>query len=236
MLVSGDIKSDSDIEYINKFSSASYFSKSVVKFISDNPDLSLIPAFNGIECITGNACEMQKRIYLKRISSKKLSEGYKVVILNLSPPYLSDSANFCDTPHTLTDALLRIIADDFSHKDIGQYLTSAGEGILHFRPAEKTDDLFECSPKHIGNLIEAVREWIKHTQYSYYFYIYCSNIPFSFIYSTAVMCDYFTILNFKDEIRQNSIYNNELKYLIANIPSSCTVKYESLPCIINSNI
>jgi hypothetical protein len=230
MLVPGEMNEESGIEHIGKYSSVNDFFKGVAKFITDNPDLSLVPQFNGMECITGNACERLKKGYVKRISAKKLSDGYKVVILDLSPPYLSGSTNFNDTNHTLTDALLRILADDFSYKDIGQYLTSTGEGVLHFRPAEKTDDLFECAPKDIGRLIESIKEWIKHTQYSYYFFINCSNIPFSFIYTTAILCDCFTILNVKNDHRQNSLYNNELSYLTANIPSSCKVKFESLPC------
>jgi len=230
MLVSGEIKGESGIECIGKHSSKKDFLDGVIKFISDNPDLSLVPEFNGMECITGNACERLKKGYIRKISAKKLSEGYKVVILDLSPPYLSGAANLYDTTHTLTDALLRIIADDFSYKDIGQYLRSTGQGIMHFCSAEKTDDLYECTPKDIGKLVDAIKEWIRHTQYSYYFFINCSNIPFSFIYTTAILCDRFTVLNVKNDQRQNSLYNRELAYLTANMPSSCTVNYETLPC------
>jgi len=236
MLVSGEIKGESGIEHIGKYSSKQDFFNGVIKFISDNPDLSLVPEFNGMECITGNACERLKKSYVRKISTKKLSEGYKVVILDLSPPYLSGSVNLHDTNQTLTDALLRIMADDFSYRDIGQYLTSTGEGIMHFRSAEKTDDLYECTPKDIGKLIDAIKEWIKHTQYSYYFFINCSNIPFSFIYTTAILCDRFTVLNVKNDQRQNSLYNRELAYLTANMPSSCTISYESLPCSLISDV
>ncbi len=119
--------------------------------------------------------------------------------------------------------LLRIMADDLSCEDIGMFLAPRQDGSLQFRPAERADDLYECTPSYGRKLVGLIREWITRTNHQYFVIIQCAAVPFSLIYSIAVQTDELHLVNFEGLAFQSDSYNKEISFLLANLPGSCTL-------------
>jgi hypothetical protein len=215
---------------IYKYSSMADIISTIEQFINDNPNLSENSTSKGLTCVAGDACPALRRVCVANLIKDKLENGFKIVEIDFCPPFMSDFITPAASGYTLSDALLRVIADDLSHEDIGLFLTPDKDGNFHFRCVERTDDLFECSPTHVRRFIETVIKWVKHTNFTYHVIINCGGVPFSFIYTISVMCDSLVLVNNRNHSAEAFAYNKELSYLLANLPGSCKVCKENVSC------
>ena len=181
-------------------------------------------------CVIGSACTGIRLSAVEKARQKKLAEGFKVIQIDFCPSYLSDYPTADSSGHTLSDALLRIMADDLSCEDIGLFLAPRPDGSLQFRPAERADDLFECTPSYGRKFAGLIREWINHTNHQYYVIIHCAAIPFSLLYSIAVQSDELLLVNHQGLSFQSTSYNREIAYLLANLPASCKLEETMSAC------
>lgn len=206
------------------FAKIDIFLKNHSDFPSANKNKNLI-------CVLGAACPTLRQQVTEKIKEIKLSEGFKVVQIDFCPPYFSDYSSPSSVGYTMSDAFLRLMADDLSFEDFGVFLVPKSDGTLQFRPVERADDLFECTPDHIRRFIELIRKWITLKNNQYYVIVQCFAIPFSFIYSIAVQCDELLLVNQENMISRKNSYNKELSHLLANLPVSCNVRETLIPCM-----
>lgn len=235
MLLETHASADWEDRSIFKYTSRKEMLDTIKKYTKDCPDLAFVPTTSGLSCIVGNACHKLKNFVISEIVSEKTAQGYKTVRLDIAPPYICDQKDISKSSYTLTDALLRISANDLSTKDIGLFLTVGQEGFLQFRTVERTDDLFECSPEQIQKLVKIIGEWIANNDYGYYFLINFSHVPFSFIYSCAILGDNLYIINTNQEKEKTALYNSELSHLISNIPDTCKVLKKVVKCTLDNH-
>jgi len=229
--LNGNANSDRlTIDGIYKYDSLQSMRASIEAYLDLHPDLSEMEEKRNLMCVIGAACPIRRKKAVERIRQEKLELGLRVVQIDFCPPYLSDYSDAPTHGYSLSDAFLRLMADDLSYEDLGMFLIPRADGTLQFRPIERADDLFECKPAHIRKFVELVREWLVHTSSPYFVFIQCAAIPFSFIYATAVLCDALLLVN--PDIRDSSAvsFNKELGFLLANLPGSCRMEEISLPC------
>lgn len=216
--------------HINKYCSLTAMLDKIDMYLQSHP--SLMPSIheNNLICAIGAACPEMRSKELASITLENLEKGMKVARLDLCPPYFSDFPVSDSTGNSLSDAFLRLMADDLSFEDFGLFLVPKPDGSLQFRPFERADDLFECKPEHFRLFTELLLKWISHTNNQYLVIINCYAIPFSSVYTIAVLCDQLILIN-QDKIstRTNS-YNKELGYLLSNLPTSCDVREMLLTC------
>jgi hypothetical protein len=208
---------------ILKFGSLREILDAIDLFVSDHPCLDSAEREASLICVIGTACTGIRHSAIEKIRQKKLAEGRKVVQIDFCPSYLSDYPMTDSSGYTLSDALLRIMADDLSCEDIGMFLAPRQDGSLQFRPAERADDLYECTPSYGRKLVGLIREWITRTNHQYFVIIQCAAVPFSLIYSIAVQTDELHLVNFEGLAFQSDSYNKEISFLLANLPGSCTL-------------
>ncbi len=218
------------IDRIYKYDSMQAMLSSLEAFIERHPDLSNGNGKGSLMCIVGTACPLLRHKELDRIRQEKFESGLKVIQIDFCPPYLGDCPDTPSHGYSLSDALLRLMAEDISSEDLGMYLMPRADGTLQFRPMERADDLFECKPAHIRRFVELVREWMIHSNDSYTVFIQCSAIPFSFVYAAAVLCDVLLILNSGSGGSSAVSYGKELGFLLANLPGSCRMEEIALYC------
>lgn len=217
---------------IYRYSSVCDFELLLEEYIEDHPQLADSLVHRNICCIAGQACSVVRKAAVLELASEKVREGYIPVLLEICPrheylfhPDTSGNGN------TLSDAMLRLMADDLQYNELGTYLYPADFNILNFRAFECTDDIFECSPDNIRKLLEIVRKWNEHTAYAHFIIINCHSIPFSFIYKASVLCDSLIILNMAEVDFNAPEYNRELSALLANLPDSCSVSRRNCGCM-----
>lgn len=215
---------------IYKYSSMTDIISKIEQYINDNPNLLANSTSKGLTCIAGDACSTLRKYTVSNLVKDKLEKGFKIVEIDFCPPFMSDFITPAASGYTLSDALLRVIADDLSHEDIGLFLSPARDGVFHFRCVERTDDLYECTPAHVRRFIDTVIKWVKLTNFAYHVIINCSSVPFSFIYTISVMCDTLLLVNNSSDSTGAFAYNKELSYLLANLPGSCKVIKEYVSC------
>ena len=224
---------DSDglpIAGIYKYDSVQSIWASIEEYLGSHPDLSAMEGEKNLMCVAGAACPARRKKAIDRIRQEKLELGLKVVQIDFCPPYLSDYSDAPTHGYSLSDAFLRLMADDLSYEELGMFLIPRADGTLQFRPIERADDLFECKPAHIRKFVELVREWIDHASSPYFVFIQCAAIPFSFIYAVAVLCDALLLVNPDSKDSSSIAFNKELGFLLANLPGSCHMEEISLPC------
>ena len=209
---------------IFKFGSVHEILDAIESFLSDHPALESAGKKVSLLCVIGSACPGIRKSAIEKIRQKKLAQGLKVIQIDFCPSYLSDYPVTDSSGYTLSDALLRIMADDLSCEDIGLFLAARPDGSLQFRPAERADDLFECTPAYGRKFVELIRRWITHTNNQYFVIIQCAAIPFSLIYSIAVQSDELHLVNHEGFTFQSASYNKEIGFLLANLPGSCTLQ------------
>lgn len=216
---------------IYRYSSVCDFVLLLEEYLEDHPQLADSLAHRNICCIAGQACSIARKAAVLELAGEKVREGYIPVLLEICPrheclfhPDISGNGS------TLSDAMLRLMADDLQYNELGTYLYPSDFNILNFRAFECTDDIFECSPDNIRKLMEIVRKWNEHTADAHYIMICCHSIPFSFIYKASVLCDSLIILNMADSDFNAPEYNRELSALLANLPGSCTVSRRNCIC------
>ncbi|MHB1453306.1 MAG: hypothetical protein ACYCYM_05045 [Saccharofermentanales bacterium] len=229
------VRNDTTLEPVDssiyRYSSVCDFTLLLEEYISNNPQLADSLIHRNLCCVAGQACFKGRKNAVLELAAAKVREGYIPVLLEICPrheclfhPDVSGNGN------TLSDAFLRIMADDLQYNELGVYLYPADFNILNFRAFECTDDIFECSPDNIRKLVEIIRKWNEHTAFAHYIIISCHSIPFSFIYKASVLCDSLIILNMADADFNAAEYNRELSALIANLPDSCSVSRKNCTC------
>jgi hypothetical protein len=218
------------IPYLYRYGSIQSMQATIEAYLDCHPGLSAKETSRQLLCVAGAACPTVRKRATDRIRQEKLEQGMKVVQLDFCPPYLGDYREVPPHGYSLSDAFLRLMADDLASKDLGTFLISGPDGTLQFRPFERADDLFECKPAHIRQFVELLREWMAHTTSPYFVFIQCAAIPFSFIYAAAVLCDGLLVVNPDSRSPAAVSYNKELGFLLANLPGSCHMEEVCFPC------
>lgn len=212
---------NSDCKFIYKFDFAQNILNILESFVDANNDLKKIYKHNNLLCITGIACHDIRNNEIFNIRQHMQNEGYKVVQIDFCPPHFGNMTNSAQNNNTLTDALLRIMADDLSFEELGTFLDMRSDGTMQFRPIHRTDDLFECEIEIYRKFVELLRNWIEYSNYTHFVIINCYAIPFNIIYTVSVLCDQLLILNQNNLPINNFLHNKELANLLPNLPSSC---------------
>jgi len=221
---------DSPIPGIYKYGSLQVMLETIDFFLIHHPDFSLPNKKSNLMCVLGNTCPALRQTMIGKMKQEKQELGFKVVQIDFCPPY------FCDYPApfpsglTLSDAFLRLMADDLSYEDLGTFLSPGADGTLQFRPIERADDLFECKPEHVRQFMERVLKWIAYTNSQYYVFVQCFAVPFSFIYTIATGSDELLLINQEDSTSRTLSYNKEVSCLLANLPGSCSMREVLVPC------
>lgn len=215
---------------IYKFGTVHEILDAIESFLSDHPALAAADRKASLMCVIGSACPGIRRNAIENVRQKKLSQGLKVIQIDFCPSYLSDYPLTDSSGNTLSDALLRIMADDLSFEDFGTFLIPRPDGSFQFRPAGRADDLFECTPAYGRKFVELLRKWIIHTHDQYFVIIQCVAIPFSLIYSIAVLSDELCLVNQEGSALQTASYNKEIGFLLANLPGSCNLQETISAC------
>lgn len=220
----------SAIPGIFKFGSVHEILGMIEMFVSDHPGLDASDKKSQLMCVIGSACTGIRLSVIEKARQKKLAEGHKVIQIDFCPSYLSDYPTADSSGYTLSDALLRLMADDLSCEDIGLFLAPRPDGSLQFRPAERADDLFECTPSYGRKFVGLIREWISHGNHQYFVILQCAAIPFSLLYSIAVQSDELHLVNHQGLAFQSASYNKEIAFLRANLPGSCKLEETLSAC------
>jgi hypothetical protein len=215
-----------------KYTSLSEFIRRIDEYIQNCPSLSERSLDSNRMCIAGNTCSALRHKTVTSLIREKSSQGFRVILIDLSPPYCCLFPCNSKSPHTMTDAFLRLMADDLIEGEIGHYIIPDENcgGFYLFRPVEKTDDLFECTPDLLRRLIVLLGEWMESMNCSYYALIHCGAVPFSFIYSISVLCDTLVLVNSNQVTNRSAQYERELSHLLANLPNSCKIVKEMVCC------
>ncbi|MHB8962434.1 MAG: hypothetical protein ACYC5K_04700, partial [Saccharofermentanales bacterium] len=219
------------VRSIYRYSPACDFILLLEEYIEQNPQLADELIHRNLCCITGQACGKARKSAILELAATKVQDGLIPVLVEICPRH--DCLFHPDTygnGNTLSDAMLRLMAGDLNHEELGTYMVPAGFHMLQFRAFECTDDIFECSPDNIRRLVEVLRKWDEHTAHSHFIIISCHSIPFSFIYKACVVCDSLILLNMADSDFNASEYNRELSSLLANLPGSCSISRKSCFC------
>lgn len=204
--------------------------KIIEKYLSDHPDFVPDKRKETICCIVGGVCPPLRLQYMQNLTREKMDKGVKVLRIDLCAPCFSDCPSSISQGYSLSDAFLKIMAQDLSYKDIGLFLSSMPDGSFRFRPVERADDLFECTPDDFRKFTDLVIQWVTYSGEPFYVLINCYGIPFSSIYAISVLCDRLLILNREDAPNSAAAYNRELGYLLSNLPGSCNVQEDLLSC------
>ena len=216
---------------IYKYGSLTAILEIIELFLRKNPLLlSALTQGTNLMCVLGAACPTIRQNWIDKLKQEKLKEGLKVVQIDLCPPYFGDCSLPVSIGHSLSDAFLRLMANDLSHEELGIFLIPKADGTLLFRPIERADDLLECSPDHLRQFVELIRKWIIYTNNQHFVIIQCYAIPFSFVYSITVLCDQLVLINQENSSLKTNAYNKELGYLLSNLPGSCNVEEILVPC------
>ncbi|MHB1484637.1 MAG: hypothetical protein ACYCYI_08220 [Saccharofermentanales bacterium] len=215
---------------IYKYCSLTAMIDKIDDYLRNHPSLIPVPRMKSLICILGAACPSLRAGAIDKIVQEKLETGIKVVRLDFCPSYFSDFPVSESKGYTLSDAFLRLMADDLSYDDFGIFLVPRADSTLQFRPIERADDLFDCTPDHFRKFIVLLQKWVTETDNRYFIIINCYAIPFSSVYAIAVLCDQLILLN-QDKIpARTKSYNKEMSYLLANLPNSCEVQEMLLAC------
>lgn len=215
---------------IDKYCSLTIMMDRINTYLQNHPALLPVVQEGRLICVLGAACPLLRMREIDTIIQEKLGKGLKVVRLDLCPPYFSGFPISESAGYTLSDAFLRLMADDLSYDDFGLFLVSRADGSLQFRPIERADDLFECKPDHFRKFVGLLHNWIINTNYQYVVIINCYAIPFSSVYAIAVLCDQLILLNQDKTSSKTNSYNKELSYLLPNLPNTCEVHESLLVC------
>ncbi len=213
-----------------KFESVKSMLSFLLGFVAEHPQLLKNTQENNLACISGTACPSLAQEEMLKFRKEKLSEGYKVITIDICPPYFCEYFPSKTTGFNLSDALLRVMADDLNAEEIGLFLSLKPDGSMQFNPIERSDDFYECTPDNYRRFVEIIRKWIKHSNNNYYVIIFCYAVPFSYIYSIAVLCDKFILLNQENDPVRTKLFIKELNFLLSNLPSSCKVTERLLSC------
>lgn len=215
---------------IYKYCSLTSMLQKIQEFIQANPLAIPIMDSCNFVCVLGSACPTLRKKWIDDFIEKKRDEGRQIVRLDLCPPCFSLLPVGSCCGNNLSDAFLRLMADDLNFEEMGVFLSPDVNGTLCFRPFERADDLFECKPDHMRQFIELLRKWVIHNGSQYYVLIQCHAVPFSFIYAIAVLCDNIILINKEDRDLMNISYNKELGHLLANLPGSCDLSELTFLC------
>ncbi len=220
-------------DWIYRYASACDFALMLDEYVKSHPELTASSLSGGnLCCIAGQACWRSRREAILRLADAKSAEGYIPVLIDLCPRHecLIEPEQTGDRS-TLSDAMLAIMSGGLPYEEIGIYMAPSDRNILHFRPFDCSDDLYECLPDHVRILADTLRKWNAHTAYAHCIMIHCGSIPFSFIYKISILCDSLILLNHSEEGFRAHEYGKELSGLIANLPVSCDVIRQECSCI-----
>ena len=97
---------------IYKYGSLQDLLKTIDCYLIHHPDLSMAVRSIDMTCILGSACPALRQRAIDEMKQEKLEQGRKVVQIDFCPPYLSDQPVSHSSGYSLSDALLRLMADD----------------------------------------------------------------------------------------------------------------------------
>jgi hypothetical protein len=216
---------------IYRYASSCDFVLLLEEYLQENPSLTEKRYPRNVWCIAGQTCGLGRSEAILELAAAKLRDGFVPVLLEIAPRHERlFRSEYPDDGRSLSDAMLRLMADDLTFDELGTYMTPQESGMLTFRAFECTDDLFECSPEDIRRLVALLRQWNEFTAWSHFILIICCGVPFSFIYKASILCDQLMILNRAGDRFNASEFNRELSALISNLPDSCSVQINDIPC------
>jgi len=171
---------------------------------------------------------------ISRIRLREMSvNGRRLIYLPLMPTYQMSCLSAPGQGPSLSDLLLQLLSRSINPDDLGQFWQPHPNGFLQFRPPDRSDDLQQCPPDLLRQLVTLLRMRLSKENPPGMALIDCSAMPFASMAVVAVLCDVCEILMPKSVGYAAESACREIGMLLAKVPSSCKI-IERIPDNINN--
>ena len=162
-----------------------------------------------------------------------VAKGRRLIYLPLMPTYQMNCLAAPGQGPSLSDLLLQLMSRSLKPDDLGQFWQPHPNGFLQFRPPDRSDDLQQCPPDLLRQLVTLLRKRLSQDSPPGMALIDCSAMPFASMAAVAVLCDVCEVLMPKPAGYAAESACREIGFLLAKVPSNCKI-IERIPENINS--
>lgn len=231
--------SDSGSEYGNEVywpATASELARRIISRIklTNTKDIIEVEKTSEPEPITQNKLcmflqfNLDRSSELRQVIRSQIKSGQQVYYLPLMPGFCMNMCTISDlAAPNLTELFLSLHQQcPPKARELGVYMQMHPDGYLQFRAPERSDDIVNCEPDYLRQLVRLVKEKLNSTPTETVCWLDCRYMPMSTTRRLAVNCDCL-ILALPDSNNLADITaRKEAGLLLASLPNTCHI-YEN---------